>query len=88
MTDQTDYEFTADGVEKGFGGNRLLGLFDEADVTPDEMAGYLNEVFNQDARRAIANTKDDVVVPIEMGEIRIRCTVSFDEWKTRIGYDE
>lgn len=84
MTDQTEYEFTADGVLEGFGRNGLLGLFAGTDATPEEFATYLNEVFDQDARRAIANLKDDKSVEIEHGAIRMYRPVPFEEWDARV----
>lgn len=86
---EVEYEFTAEGVIEGFGGDPFFsGLLAEAEVTPEEFAAYLNEAFDQSARQNLAAMAEDHEVELEIGgKARVREWNSFEEWKQQTGYE-
>lgn len=84
----TEYEFTPDRVAEAFSNMPVITpKLIENDVTPDELAAYLNEQFDQSDRQAVAAMMDDHNIPIEHGVIRIRERNGFEEWKERTGWE-
>jgi len=85
----TEYEFTAESVLEGFGDDLFFaGLLAEADVSPEEFAAYLNEVFDQSDRQAIAAMFHDHEIDLEIGgQAEIREPSSFEDWKEQTGWE-
>ena len=87
MGDKQEYVFEEDAVYEAFNDTMMGARLAENDVSVEEFTAYLNETFDQDARRCIANLKDDKSVDIENGEVRMFRPVPFEEWKERVEYD-
>ena len=84
----TEYEFKSDAVREAFSNIPVLSArLNEADVTPEELAGYLNEQFDQSDRQMIAAMFTDHDITFEFGEIRIRERHDFETWKEETGWE-
>lgn len=86
---EVELEFTAEGVLEGFGDDPILcSLLAEADVTPEEFAGFLNETFDQSDRQAIYAMFEDHEIELDAGgEVSVREVTSFEDWKEQTGFD-
>lgn len=86
---EVEFEFTAEGVVEGFGEDPFLGpLLAQAEVSPEEFAGYLNEIFDQEDRQAIAAMCDDHEVGLSVGGKASFLEVnSFEDWKEKSGFE-
>jgi hypothetical protein len=84
-----EIEFTAEGVLEGFGSDPFFAsLLAENDVTPEEFAAYLNDVFDQSDRQALYAMFEDHDVDLDVGgEASVREIRSFEEWAERTGFD-
>lgn len=78
------YEFSAEKIAESPEFWLSMGM---GELTPQEIADYLNDSFDQSDRKSLAAMFDDHIIPIDYGEIRIRETNSFDSWKDKSGWE-
>lgn len=85
----TEYEFTPEAVAEAFSNQGLItARLQEENVTPEELAAYLNEEIDQSGRKAIAAMMEDHIIPISSGgQIRIRERNTFEAWKEETGWE-